>query len=361
MTAKFVLLCWWLAAPPGSGAADWPGEKWPAAAAGSAAKADASAPVPPSPVIRNIRWAAKQSILRKAKGSDNWPLTWADDDALYAAYGDGNGFEPLLEEKLSLGLARVTGSPPNIRGVNLPAPSLEARGDGRHGRKASGLLMAGGILYLWARNVSNSQLAWSADHGRTWTWADWKFTTSFGCPCFLNFGRNYAGARDEFVYVYSHDADSAYRRADRFVLARVPKNRIADRAAYEFFVKLDGGGRPVWSEDIARRGAVFAKAGNCYRSHVSYNAGLGRYLWCQINRGNDTRFAGGFAIYDAPEPWGPWTTAFYTEHWDVGPGESSSLPPKWMSADGRTVYLVFSGEDSFSVRRATLEVANAPD
>ena len=42
-----------------------------------------------------------------------------------------------------------------------------------------------------------------------------------------------------------------------------------------------------------------------------------------------------------------------TNQWDVGPGETSCLPVKWMSADGRTVHLVFSGEDCFSVRRAT--------
>jgi hypothetical protein len=70
------------------------------------------------------------------------------------------------------------------------------------------------------------------------------------------------------------------------------------------------------------------------------------------------RFQGGFGIYDAPEPWGPWTTAFYTENWDVGPGESSSLPTKWMSADGKTVHLVFSGDDHFSVRQATIGTGN---
>jgi len=66
---------------------------------------------------------------------------------------------------------------------------------------------------------------------------------------------------------------------------------------------------------------------------------------------------GGFAIFDAPEPWGPWTTAFFTEEWDAGPGETSSLPTKWMSADGRTVHLVFSGDDCFSVRAARLTLA----
>ena len=42
---------------------------------------------PPSTVIREIRWAPVETIHRAAKGSDNWPLTWADDDALYGAYG----------------------------------------------------------------------------------------------------------------------------------------------------------------------------------------------------------------------------------------------------------------------------------
>jgi hypothetical protein len=42
---------------------------------------------------------------------------------------------------------------------------------------------------------------------------------------------------------------------------------------------------------------------------------------------------------------------YFTECWDVGPGETSSIPPKWISRDGRTAHLVFSGDDAFSVRR----------
>jgi hypothetical protein len=72
------------------------------------------------------------------------------------------------------------------------------------------------------------------------------------------------------------------------------------------------------------------------------------------------RFQGGFGIYDAPEPWGPWTTVFYTPAWDVGPGETNSFPTKWISADGRTAHLVFSGDDSFSVRQVTFSVKDAP-
>ncbi len=325
-----------------------------------------SAPYPPSQVIRQIDWAPKETIIRKAHDSDNWPMTWADDDALYTAYGDGSGFEPFVPEKLSLGFAKVTGTPSTFFGENLRAPSLEQRGGGQKGRKASGLLCVNSVLYLWARNATNSQLAWSKDHGATWSWADWKFTESFGCPTFLNFGRNYAGARDQFVYIYSPDNDSAYGVVDRLVLARVPKTNICQRASYEFLTGLHAD-QAAWSPDLARRGAVFSAPGRCYRVGISYSPALKRFLLVQpiptaASRDQagimDTRFAGGLGIYDAPTPWGPWTTAFFTKQWDVGPGDSASFPTKWMSTDGRTLYLVFSWDDYFCVRRAQLKLAD---
>lgn len=311
-------------------------------------------PLPPSPVITSITWAPAHTIVRHAQGSDNWPLTWADDGHLYGAYGDGNGFDPRVPEKLSLGFTRISGAPPAHAGVNIRSASGEQKGDGAKGRKASGMLMVDGVLYMLARNAGNSQLAWSSDRGRTWAWSDWKWTNSFGAPTFLNFGRNYGGARDRFVYVYSHDADSAYEPADRMVLARVPKDRLRNRDAYEFFRALDATGQPVWTKNVSDRGAVFTLAGRCYRSSVSYHAPSKRYLWAQTLPGTDARVKGGFAVYDAPEPWGPWTTVFYADEWDVGPGETSSFPTKWMSEDGTTLHLVFSGEDAFSVRQATV-------
>jgi CubicO group peptidase (beta-lactamase class C family) len=318
------------------------------------------APYPPSDAIRGVEWAPADTVIRKADGSDNWPITWADDDHLYTAYGDGWGFEPKPGQKLSLGFSKVTGGPSDFVGANIRAETGERLGDGRSGPKASGLLCVEGVLYMFVRNTGNSQLAWSDDHGSTWRWCDWRFETSFGAPTFLNFGRDYAGARDPYVYVYSNDEESAYVAGDRMVLARVPKDRIRDRDAYEFFQGVDAGGRPLWTGDIHDRAAVFVNPGRCYRSGISFNAGLKRYLWCQIlpestdSRG--PRYQGGWGLYEAPEPWGPWRTVFYTEAWDIGPGETASLPPKWMSEDGRTCHLVFSGNDSFSVRKVALLV-----
>ena len=320
----------------------------------------AAAPYPPSPVIKGIEWAPVDTIIRRASGSDNWPITWAEDDNQYAVYGDGWGFEPKTKKKLSLGIVKILGSPPDFQGINIRTDTGERLGQGANGAKASGMLMVDGVLYMLVRNTNNSQIACSEDHGKSWKWCDWKFSTSFGAPTFLNFGRNYTGARDNFVYVYSHDSDSAYEPADRMVMARVLKDRIKKREAYEFFEELDNSGQATWTSNINEMKAVFINPGRCYRSGISYNTGLKRYIWCQIlpfsrdERG--PRFQGGFGIYDAPQPWGPWTTVYYNKQWDVGPGETNCLPTKWMSEDGKTCYLLFSGDDCFSVRKTVFKI-----
>jgi CubicO group peptidase (beta-lactamase class C family) len=336
---------------PGEPQGFWgPIEKFVFAPVIAAVKDTRPAPYPPSALIAGVKWGPVEAIVRKAQGSDNWPMTWADDDNLYTAYGDGWGFEPRVEKKLSLGFAKIAGSAADFAAVNVRSTSGERLGDGRAGEKASGMLSVGGTLYMWTRNAANSRLAWSGDRAVTWSFSDWKFGTSFGHPAFLNFGRDYAGARDGYVYVYSPDHDSAYEPADHLVLARVPKERILKREAYEFLQSLDATGRPRWTKDIAQRGGVFSHPRRTYRSQVSYHAGLKRYLLCQIHPEGDARFAGGFGIYDAPEPWGPWTTVYFTNKWDVGPGESCSFPTKWM--DATSAHLLFSGDDSLSVRRA---------
>jgi hypothetical protein len=302
-----------------------------------------------------IRWAAPETIVRLAPGSDNWPMTWGDDDFLYTAYGDGWGFEPKLPKKLSLGLARIGGSPQDkLTPENVRAPSIEQVGDDRRGGKASGLLMADGILYMWVRNTGNARLAWSADHAKTWTWADWKLDAGFGCPTFVNYGRNYQGAVDDSVYTFSPDAEDAYTPADRMVMARVPKDRIRERQAYEFFERLDDAGEPRWTGDVTRRGTMFERKGGCYRSNVTWNAPLKRYLWTMTLPG-EARLPKGLAVFESTRPWGPWAVVQDANPWDVEAGDSACIPAKWLSADGRSGYLVFAGGDSFSVRRFELQ------
>ena len=218
---------------------------------------------------------------------------------------------------------------------------------------------------MWVRNANKDgkycELWWSRDYAENWKKADWQFE-EFGYCTFMNCGQNYSGARDNYVYTVTPDGPSAYDNYDRFVLMRVPKDSITRRDAYEFFSGLDVSGNTAWSRNIEQRASIFGDPGRCYRSGISYNAGIGRYLWWQLKmptgEGMTARYDGGLGVFDAPEPWGPWTTVYYMDarRWDMGSGETGSFPPKWMSEDGRTIYLVFSGNDSFSVRKATLNV-----
>lgn len=320
-----------------------------------------TAPYPPSPIMDTFTWAPADSTLRTGRGSDVWPLAWADNDTLYTAYGDGWGFkEPGSFPKLSMGVAKVDGAPPDLQCENIPSPTGETYGDGPKGEKPSGMIMIDGVLYMLIRNADLSQLLWSTDYAKTWTRCDWKFEEGLACPCFCSFGRNYAGARDGYVYVYSYDSHSAYFTSDTMILARAPKERLRERGAWKFFVKIGADGQPVWSADIKARGAVFSDKGRCFRCGVSYCPPLKRYLWVQVNSHIHKKlpYPGGFAIYDAPEPWGPWTTLYFTHHWDRGVGETASIPPKWMGqvdSDGKLkMWFVFSGEDSFEAREFTL-------
>ena len=327
------------------------------------------APHPPSSVITSLTWEPTDTIIKKGLGSDCWPVTWADDGNIYTAYGDGWGFDDDHDQdkKLSLGFAKITGFPPNFTGVNIPTPSGEQKGDGKSGKKCSGIVMVDGVLYAWVRNANqkgeHSQLVWSSDYGTAWQWSDWKFA-ELGYPCFVNFGKNYADAYDEYVYVYSPNTPSAYDEANEVILARVHKAEIKNKHAYQFFEHFDATGEPIWTKDISQRGSVFSFPGGCNRLDVTYNIPLGRYLMTLRSRAKK----GGknhFSIYDAPEPWGPWTTVYYIEQWEGeqlsttngGWGESQHIPSKWISSDGKAFYLIFAGDDSFAVRKVTLVVS----
>ena len=316
------------------------------------------APVAYSATVTKLEFATADTIRRQASGSDTWPLTWAADDALYGAGGDG--VPPGEAGKLSMWFAEVDGGAENFT-VSYIASDEETTGDGQNGYKMSGILAIGSTLYAWVRNRDKNgrQSALWVSTDSAATWAEAFVLPDFGYLSFIQFGKGYTSARDGYVYAVSPDTPSAYTPADTFVLLRAPQAEIANKSSYEVYAGLVAGA-PTWSKSFAQRQAIFSNAGLCLRHGISYVAGIERYLWWQGLPGDgDERQAGGFGIYEAAEPWGPWYTVYFTTDWDVGPGETANFPVKWMSADGLTVYLSFSGEDALSVRKMTLTVDNA--
>jgi hypothetical protein len=70
----------------------------------------ADLPAPPYPASAvlgpmTLDWSTHR---RDALGSDNWQLTWADEDHLYGAWADGGGFGGFNSDgRVSLGFARI--------------------------------------------------------------------------------------------------------------------------------------------------------------------------------------------------------------------------------------------------------------
>ncbi|MHB8898932.1 MAG: hypothetical protein ACYC6Y_09320 [Thermoguttaceae bacterium] len=340
-----------------------------------APRSPAESPYPPSPVIGDISldWSTHQ---RRAPGSDNWQLAWADDDHQYGAWGDGGGFPGANNEgRVGLGFGRIEGNWDaytgfNVWGGNDPENPAQFTG------KSWGTICVGGVLWSWITpddpdtggkrdHYRYIQLARSTDHAAHWTKADWRWwrEDNLIIPTFLVYGKDNAGARDGYVYSYFIRPQSTNATQDEFglnvhrpgalFLARVPKDKLfAVRDAYEWFTGMNQG-EPTWGS-LADKSPVFENPeGTGWCVSASYNAGLKRYL---LATEHSVSHASVMSLFDGPEPWGPWTTVrYWTEKDRFGqdrPGSRLdwadnifffSFAPKWFSEDGRSFTLVFTG------------------
>jgi hypothetical protein len=149
-------------------------------------------------------------------------------------------------------------------------------------------------------------------------------------------------------------------------LCRVPKDRPADRSAYEFFAGPDGDGNPTWTADIQLQKPVFTDPnGTGWGVTCVYHRVCKRYLLAVRHNGD----SGEWGLFDAPEPWGPWTTVAYGgdfPEWTYTPdpkGASKNrpawmhtFPAKWISEDGKTLWHFSDRGDEFNLMRATLSL-----
>ncbi|MGH7996654.1 MAG: hypothetical protein ACREFX_09920 [Opitutaceae bacterium] len=312
-------------------------------------------------------------------------MTWADDGSLYSSWGDGGGFGGSDSlGRVSLGFARIEGGPRRCSGDNVWGglnPGHPARFEG----KSDGIVCVGGTLYAWIEHWNpghrtvESQLAWSKDHGAAWHLPPWAFDfrEGFTLPALLNFGRDYRGARDRYVYAYSvrptwgpgptarTTSGWDVYKPGRVDLFRAPRDALLDRSRYEFFAGRNAEGGPIWSSRMKDRRPVFADPnGVGWCVGVAYDAGLKRYL---LSTEHTATCAGDFGLFDAPEPWGPWTTVAYLTSWGKGRIQLTTFnwnfTSKWMSADGTHFTLIFSGtksNDSFNTVAGTFIPAGVP-
>ncbi|MHC4400055.1 MAG: DUF4185 domain-containing protein [Planctomycetota bacterium] len=336
----------------------------------------AEPPYPPSRMIRGITWHW-ETHRTAAPGSDLWPVTWGPDGYLYAAWGDGGGFGGTNSDgRVSMGFARIEGPPERFTAVNVNGgKDPENRASFPKKGKTGGMICVDGVLYARLNRQDgpwpdvNHGLVWSKDLGATWHETPWVFPKgkgNFKPSRFLNFGKDYTGVPPRLeghVYLYG------FRQADdgpgnAAYLGRVPRDRLTGQAAYEFWAGLDADDRPIWTADVGQIAALFTDSNGATPVTVAYNPVLERYLLCTFHTG-----PGQLGVFDAPQPWGPWTTVAYDESWGnmglEGHGLNCDFPQKWMEPDGRTMWCIFSvygsgakqgvnAHDRFNLVKATL-------
>ena len=317
------------------------------------AQEEITIPYPPSNVILDVvfDWTTH---VRSAQGSDNWAITWAGDDHQYTTWGDGGGFGSVNSDgRVSLGVARIEGDAQIHTGFNIWGGAGTVN-PAQFPGKSYGIISIGNVLYMWVspwsgiNNYTEARLAYSTDWGASWTRVDWAFTQEDGLalPTMLQFGKDYAGARDEYVYHYAirlkDTSQIMVQTPGEIDLMRVPHYRMLERGAYEFFAGMDEAGEPIWTLDVQARMPVFQDAnGVGWTVSVSYNAGLNRYLL--ITEHGHT-FGGNMGIFDAPEPWGNWSTVEYYSNWgDTLETFFWNFSNKWLSEDGRAFTLIYTG------------------
>lgn len=342
-------------------------------------------------------WAAAYT---EPNGSDLWPVTWGKDGNVYAFFGDGGGFGgDNRRGRVSFGVARLTAPPPltpatakNIYGgYETEHPSTL---DG----KAGSIIAVGKDFYtiggLWeARDrpgaqghksgaPKRNQLGYSRGNAHSWQAAPWSFCTpdmpagSFCAGGFINHGRGNHGAPDGYVYLFGVANSPDYWAGDdgpevaaeqgrtaasptaaptaamaNTFLARVAKRHVLQREAYEFFAGLDSRGRPTWTHSEQHMQPVFSDRGADLES-ASFIPGIGRYIATAQGP-----YIGQTSFYDAPHPWGPWTTVSYNNidaqtgsgGWaNLGKAGGGSLGVHivnaWTSRDGLSLWMTYSSD-----------------
>ncbi len=351
-------------------------------------------PQPDYPQSSRIQGAVPDRCRCHKGNGDMWPLTWAADGHLYGGAGDN--------QNSPMNVWRIEGDPNGEWGggwgvhlyevSNRPVePSEYCRippCDAKNGIKPAGLLSLNGLLYMAVEGMNYGEdpafnrqrnvhgwIITSRDAGRTWdaTATPPDFFEGRVSSChFVQFGKDYEGARDDYVYAHfpvADDGNSYWENGDGVILGRVPKDLLLERSAWEFCSDLTDPANPLWSDDDDDAVEVFRYPCLTGENHVSYNRDLdcylmGNYAFVDDDGSPFPYHSGGcersqLTLFAAPEPWGPWSIFYRDDNWGTYGDYQPVFPTKWMADDGRTVWLVSSGthdDYNFTYQKFTLQV-----
>jgi len=376
--------------------------------------------IPPYPKSEYIIDAQFEKYRYHQGVGDMWPLTWGMDDNIYTAGGDNrsnamNFWRVKGEPGAWRGIYQDGWALDCIN--ELPLDPIEYCKDPRvhrtMGLKPAGLLDIRGTLFFavscqnygvsadkYGYDISNyteehffnrqtninGWIIVSRDYGKTWqkdaTPMDF-FTGRLASCHFLQFGKGYKDTRgDGYVYAYfnaSDESKSYWENGDYMLLGRVPAGHwficleMLNRQSWEFYIGMDENNNTIWSKDDNEAIPVFRYNKMTGENHVSYNKDIKRYILGNYGfvdeevrpRPNhqgiwpESALRSQLTLYEAPEPWGPWSLFYQDDNWGTYGNYQPSFPTKWMYNNGRTMWMVSSGtfdDYNFCVQRLDIKV-----
>ena len=353
-------------------------------------------PQPKSSYIVEVRWDSHR--YHTANG-DTWPLTWGSDGNLYGAAGDNQGSPMNFWRIEGGGPALSTNEWSPYKSVflvnNLPVDCKVyctdvPKADQKFGVKPAGLISVKGVLYFSVENMNygdnpsfnrqhnlNGWIITSTDFGRTWKLDATKqkfFEGRVASAHFIQFGKDNVDAADGYVYAYfpgADDGNAYWENNDYLLLGRVPTDQILVRSAWRFYAGKQGSGQERWDADDANAVQVFRYSRMTGEDHVTYNPGLKRYILANYgfhdgklnprpyHQGKGTACPSQLTLFESPQLTGPWNLFYRNDDFGTCGEYNPSFPQKWMSRDGKTMWMVSAGtfdDYNFVAQKVTLTV-----
>ena len=230
------------------------------------------------------------TTLRLGGVGDNWHMTWADDDRQYVNLCDGSGWPGMPTAAYNSRMYAIAGDPPCPKFEYLTGyPDLVNDATTRECFRYYnfGVLAVAGRIYQFLSTPNHpftepeprfvgAKLIYSPDNGRTWCnqdgsspvrWESWDERSrsnmvfleepgdAFSLLTVLQMGQDYRQNTDGHVYVYAPNGNTE-GSMNQLVMLRIPRDRILDRRAYEFFAGRSSDGKAKWSGCVDDRAVV---------------------------------------------------------------------------------------------------------
>jgi len=318
--------------------------------------------IPKSTFFKGFEWTGERIGYPEAEiQGDTYPCTWAADDEIYSSSGDpqwGETFDGLDTEVFS-------GMAPDFK-ITKHRRMNDYRGAGADGPKPTGMVSVDGVLYLAFQNLRRLTLPPQGISSQPGADAhivyfckgkqlDWIPALpnikepmfpgyKFGGPAFVQFGKDNANARDEYVYAISSDQ---WDNGSNLGLGRVHKNHIVEAGKWEWVGAFCADGTPAWTGKLEDAIPVLSMHRSLGCPEMVYLASCDRYLLLSWNLKGDFDSLGGtdLLVFDAPNPWGPFTLVHRDEFWQ---GKEFTpycprVPLKWFDPETLEGWLLFSG------------------